>query len=115
MRQPAHDELVFTQQLHTVYAEVHALFFRAAGNNKGPGYQWANIARPAGLNWQLAQINVISGVDDLLTGRVFDHVGPHGQYFLEQRCFINEIAEALGRIRLSKIGQQLSDVPKCLY
>ena len=58
MGQPAHDQFISAEQLHAVDAEIHALFFGAAGNHQGPGHQRADVAGPAGLDRQSCQVDV---------------------------------------------------------
>jgi len=37
MRQPAHDDFVFADNLLAINAQILSLFVRAFGNNQGPG------------------------------------------------------------------------------
>ncbi len=105
MRQPAHDQFVTSQQLHAIDAEVHPLFFRAAGDHQRPGYQRANILRPAGLYGESREVHVLISQNDLLAGRLLDDVGTHGQYFFKKRRLVDKIFEAFWWIGLSQVGE----------
>ena len=58
MRQPAHDDLVRRDHLLAVDAEILARLVRPARDHQAPGDQRRDIAGPAGLDRQLAQIHV---------------------------------------------------------
>ena len=83
MRQPSHNQLVATNQLHAVNTEIHARLFWSSGDNQRPGNKRANIPGPAGLNRKFVQVDVISIDNNVLAGRTTDGLGPHVQYFLE--------------------------------
>ena len=50
MRQPSHDELVRTQQLHPVDAKIHAGFFGATSDDQWPRDERSHVTWPAGLD-----------------------------------------------------------------
>ena len=83
MRQPSHNQLVATNQLHTVNTEIHSRLLGASCDNQRPGDKWANIPGPAGLNRKFVQVDVIFIDNNILAGRTTDGLGPHVQYFLE--------------------------------
>ncbi len=112
MGQPAHDQLIAPKELHPVDAQIHALFFGAAGDHEGPGDQGADIVWPAGLNGQRGEVDLFAAQDDLLARRLFDHIGPHGQNFFEERRLVDEVFETLGWVRLPEIGQQFAHLAK---
>jgi hypothetical protein len=53
VREPAHDQLVATDELHAVDAEVLSRLAGSAGDDQGPGDQRAGVSGPAGLYRQL--------------------------------------------------------------
>jgi hypothetical protein len=60
VREPAHDQLVAADHLHAVDAEVLPRLLRPARDDQGPGDQRAGVAGPAGLDRQLAQVDVVA-------------------------------------------------------
>ena len=105
MRQPSHDELVGTQQLHPVDAKIHAGFFGATSDDQWPRDERSHVTWPAGLDRQGRKINVITPQNNVLAWRSTNNLRPHVQHFFEQRCFVDEVAHAFGRIGLSQIGE----------
>ncbi|MNQ86721.1 hypothetical protein D3C85_1019210 [compost metagenome] len=110
MAEPAHDQLVAADHLLTVDAEVLAFLVRPLGNGQAPGDQRRHIARPAVLDRQLAEVDVVARLDHFLTGRILEHLGRHGQHLAEDRQLGPGVLESLGRLRLLEEGQQLADL-----
>ena len=69
MGKPAHDEFVTTGDLLAVDTQVLTFFMRAFGNHQTPSQQRRDITRPAMLNRQTCQIDVVALPDNILTGR----------------------------------------------
>ena len=86
--QPAHDGAVLAQNLHPIDAQIEvilAVLARTLGDNQRPCDQGGRLARPAGLDRQLGQVDLIAGPDDLLNRGLLDHLGPHRHDGLDQR------------------------------
>lgn len=113
MRQPAHDELIFTNQLLTINAQILPLFMRPTGHGKPPGNERRSIFRPAGHNGNAVQIDVITRNNLLLTGRATKALRRHIQHLFELRKFVKEIAKAPRRFRFFQKGQQLTHFTQC--
>ena len=107
--EPAHDQLVAANHLLAVDAEVLAFLVRAFGDGQAPGDQRADIARPAGLHGQLAEVNIVAFFDHFLAGCVFEHLGRHAQHLLVDRQLVPGVLEAFWRLGLLEKGQQLAD------
>ncbi len=109
MAEPAHDDLVATDDLLAIDAEVLALLVGAFGDRQAPGDQRRDIARPAGLYRQHAEVDVIAFDDDLLAGRILDDLRRHGDDLAEDRQFGPGVLQALGWLGLFEKRQQLAD------
>ncbi|MNN12433.1 hypothetical protein D3C81_1254250 [compost metagenome] len=109
MAEPAHDHLVAANHLLTIDPQVLALFVRPAGHGQAPGNQRRDIARPAVLHRQHAEVDVVAFDDHFVAGGILDHFRCHRHDLLEDRQLRPGILEALGRLRLLEEGQQLAD------
>src|SRR5690606_7978402 len=111
MRQPAHDELVAADELLPVDAQVLAPGTRAARDGQPPGEQGSHVLRPAMLQGNAAEVNVIALDDDLLAGRPTDafraHV-PQGRFQRIDRA--DGLTKITGRFGLTQAGQQTANV-----
>src|ERR1700679_1426266 len=88
MFEPAHDGLVLVQYLHAIDAEIVIVLARVAGSlghHQRPGDQGCGLARPACLNRELAEIDIIAAPEDLLAGGMRLGFGVHRQHGLDQR------------------------------
>ena len=110
MWQPAHDDLVAPNDLLAVYAHVLPLLERTTGDDEGPCDQGSGIPRPAGLNWQLTEIDIIMQDFILLARRPADNFGRHIQYLFENRQLVPGIPKTFGNFRLSQRRQQFADI-----
>ena len=104
MRQPAHNQFVFANQLLAINPQVLPLFVRPTGHRQPPGDQRRGIFRPAGHNRDFPQVDVIALDDFLLTGGAAQTFGGHIQHLLKLRQLIKQIAETFGRLRLFQKG-----------
>ena len=109
MRQPAHNQLVFADELLAVNAQILAFFVRSARDGQAPCYQRRNVFRPAMLNRKLIQINVFAFPHDFLTRRVFHHVRRHAPNIFQQRQFGKCVFDTFGRFGFFQIRQRLPD------
>src|SRR6185369_8668562 len=66
MREPAHDDLVRSDDLLAVDAEILPRLVRPARDRESPGNQWSRVLRPAGLHRQAGKIDVLALPDELL-------------------------------------------------
>ena len=110
VRQPAHDELVAADDLLAVDAEVLPLLARTTGDGQAPGQQWADVARPAGLDRQLREVHRIALDHDLLARRLGDDFGRHRQDLFNQGQRLPGGAQALGRFGFFEEGQCLANL-----
>ena len=108
MRQPAHNQFVFADQLLAINPQVLPLFVRPAGYRQPPGDQRRGIFRPAGHNRDFIQVDIIALDDFLLTGGAAQAFGRHIQHLLELRQLIKQVAEAFWRLRFFQKGQQFT-------
>ena len=60
VRQPAHDALVAVEHLLAVDAQVLPWLVRALRDDQAPGDEWCHIARPAVLDGQAGQIDIVA-------------------------------------------------------
>ena len=104
---------VATEQLQSVYTQVQSFFIRAPGHHQWPGNQWAGIAGPAGLDGQLMKVYIGALFHMVLAGRVFYQLWPHIQHLFEHRCFAPGIAQPLGRVGLSQVGEKFANFSQC--
>ncbi|MDT4845895.1 hypothetical protein FQZ97_798970 [compost metagenome] len=111
VRQPAHDQLVGSQQLLAVDAQVLAAGVGPARDYKAPGQERRHVARPAGLDRQARQVHVLAFPHDFLAGGALDVLGAHvPQRRLQHRHLGQRVAQAPGRFGLAQRGKQLADV-----
>ena len=109
MREPAHDQPVAADHLLPVNAEVLSRLVRAARHRQTPGQQGADVAGPAGLDWQLRQIHVITFPHLLLTDRIAHHFRLHRHDLPQQRQFVPGVLQAFRRFRLLQLRQHLTE------
>jgi hypothetical protein len=112
MSQPAHDELPRSDQLLAVDAEVLPVagalgVLRPARDDQAPGEQGASIARPAVLDGPTTQVDVLTFLHLLLTGRTRHALGPHLPNRSEHFQQLAAVLEAAGRLGLAQSGEQL--------
>jgi hypothetical protein len=110
MGQPAHDELVRSDDLLPVDAQVLARLVGAPGDDQAPGEQGAHVTGPAGLDGQARQIHVLAFPHHLLAGGGAHFPGAHVEHLLQHRPLVPGILQAARRFRLLQVGQQLADL-----
>ncbi len=115
MAQPAHDDLVAADHLLTIDTQVLTLLVRPPGDRQAPGDQRRDVSGPAMLHGQHAKVDVVAFHNDLLAGRVLDHLGRHGDDLLEDRQLGPGIAQTLGRLGLLEERQQLADLAQLAH
>ena len=108
MRQPAHDELILTNQLLAVNTQILPFFMRTARDGQTPGDQRRSIFRPALHNGNFGQINRIAFQHFLLARRTAQAFGWHVQHLLKLRQLVEQIAEAFRWLWLFQKCQQLT-------
>ena len=113
MRQPAHDDLVRCDHLLAVDAEILARLVRPACDDQSPGDKRRDIAGPAVLDRQFAQVHLVALPHHLLTRRAGQHFGRHGEHLLQHRPFFPRILQAFGRLRFFQVGKQFAHVAQC--
>ena len=108
MGEPAHDQLVLTNELLAIDAQVLPFLMRTASNRQSPGNQRGSIFWPAGHDRDTRQINVVAFNDLLLAGCSAQALCRHIQDLPELRQLIEQIAKAFRRFRLFQKSQQLT-------
>ncbi len=83
--EPAHDDLVARQHLLAIDAEVLAFLFRSPCDHQCPGDERRGVFRPAGLDGQFAEVDVVGLDDMLLAGRGLHDLWRHIQHLAEYR------------------------------
>src|SRR5690606_14453418 len=77
MGKPAHDQLVAAYQLLAIDAQVLALGVGASGDDQAPCEQGGDVIRPAALQRNVVQVNVVTFQHDFLAGSVLDGFWTH--------------------------------------
>ena len=114
--QPAHDQPVRADDLLAVDAEVLPLLVRSAGDHQTPGDQRPGVPRPARLDRQTAEVDVLAFPNDLLAGCRPDAPGGHvPQRRLQHRHLAQGVLQPARRLRLLQRRQQLADVAQCRH
>ena len=110
VRQPAHDDLVASQYLLTIDAQVLPLLVRALGDHQAPGDQGRDIAGPAMLDGQARQVHVIAFPDDFLALRAAQLFRRHVPHGFHQRTEAQQVLEILRRFRFLQARQHMADL-----
>ena len=115
MRQPAHDDLVRPEHLLAVDAEVLPVLVRPLGDDQPPGNQRRDVTRPAVLDRQAGQVDILALPDDFLARRGRHRFRRHVHHLLEDRQLVPGVLQALGRLRLLEVGEQFADFAQRLH
>ena len=107
--QPAHDDLVGSDHLLAINAEVLALFVRAARDHQAPRNQRGRVSRPAGLYRQAAEIDIGALPYLFLAGSVRYHPGRHAEHLLHERQFVPHIPPAARGFGFFQVCEQFAD------
>ncbi len=113
MCQPAHQRGVAPGHLHAVDAEiviVLALVARPFGHDQRPGDERRRLARPAGLDREIAEIDVAAAQHHLLARRARHRARLHRHHRAQQRQHVERLAPAAGRLGLFQESQRLADL-----
>ena len=81
---------------------------RALGDDERPGDQRRRLARPAGLNREPGEIDVVAHEHDLLHRAITDSAGLHRAHRVEQRQHFDRLAPAARRLWLAQERQRLA-------
>ena len=102
------------EHLHSVHADVTRAGARVLGDHGRERDERRRVARPAGLNRQRAEIDVVAGDDDLLRrsppGRLRQRIRNRLQLFQAADL----VDEALRRLHLEHVLELLRDVVEAL-
>ena len=113
MFQPAHQGSVLPQFLHPVDTEVvivRLVFTGAFCHHQWPGDQRGRLSRPAGLDRQQIEVNILSGQDHFLTRSGFHRFRPHAHHGFKNRQHSHGFADALRGFRLAQEGKGFTDL-----
>ncbi len=111
MFQPAHEGAVAAEHLHAVDAEVEVVLLgraRPLGDHQRPGDERRRLARPAGLDRQLGEVDLGAALDHLLAGAVGHGLGLHGHDGLQQGQALPSLLQVARRFGLAQEGQGLA-------
>ena len=109
MREPAHDEFIAPEYLLAINTEVLPSFMRPFGHDQAPRQQRRDVTRPAVLDRQLCQIDVVTFEDDFMHRRVFFHFRTHVPNRFGHFTQLADFFQPCGRLRLFQIRQQLTN------
>ena len=109
MRQPAHDEAVFADDLLTVNAQILARLAGATGNYQAPGDKRRSVLRPAVLNGQFRQIHHRAFAHNLTARRIAHLRGRHVQQLPQHGTLFPRIAQVARRFGFFQIRQQAAN------
>src|SRR5437870_1990887 len=109
MREPAHDDAVSPDHLLAVDAEVVPLLLWTACDSEAPSDERPGVTGPAVLDRQAREIDVVSFAHALVAGRRRALLRRHVEQLLEEREFLPQVAQALGRLGLLQVREQLAD------
>src|SRR2546430_7854893 len=109
MREPAHDDTVSPDHLLAVDSEVLPLLLGTARDGEAPGDERPGVAGPAVLDRQAREIDVVSFAHGLVARRRGALLRRHVEQLLEEREFLPQVAQALGRLGLLQVREQLAD------
>ena len=113
MGEPTHDDFVRCDDLLAIDTEVLPGFLRAARDNKAPRNEWRRISRPARLNRQARQIDILALPYDLLASRSAHFFRRHCKHLFDNWCKAAHcIGETSWRRRFFKEGKELADLAK---
>ena len=117
MRQPAHDRFVSPEHLHPVDAEIEVVFLdalRPLGDDERPGDERRGLARPAGLDGKLREVDVAPLQHHLLAGGGGDGFRLHRHDGAQQGQHGDRLAEAARRFGLAQEGKRLAHFAQVL-
>jgi hypothetical protein len=98
------------EHLLAIDAEVLATLVRPARHRQSPGDQRRRVARPAELDRQTRQIDLLAFPDEFLARRRRAHARRHVEHLPEYRQLVPGVLEPLRRFRLLEVGEQLADL-----
>ncbi len=110
VREPAHDDLVATDDLLAVDPQVLPVVERPARRREPPRDQRRNVVGPAGLNRPVGKIDGRAFDDDLLARRIADGFRRHVQDFFDERQRAPRFADAARRLRRAQRGEQPAEL-----
>ena len=113
MLEPAHICGFGARHLHPVDAQVEcvlalALRVGALGDDQRPGDQGRRFARPAGLDRQLAEIDIVAGPHHLVHRPRGDGLGAHGHDRAQEWQLVPGVPQAARRFGLAQEGEGLT-------
>ena len=106
MSQPAHQRGVPARHLHAIDADIGTV--RPLGHDQRPGDQRRGLSRPAGLDRQFCQIDIVALQHDFLTGGAGNRLRLHRKHRLDHRQHGDGFAPAARRLGLTQKGELLA-------
>ncbi|MNU86027.1 hypothetical protein D3C71_757810 [compost metagenome] len=112
MRKPAHDQPVAAELLHPIDAEIDVvLILETAGDDKRPGDEWRGFARPAPLDRQFAEIDLVADQKLFLAARpagLAAHAERQGG--TQHRQFADRILQRCRRFWFAQISEKFGQI-----
>ena len=96
--------------LHPVHADVASAGSGVVRDHRGQGDERRRVVRPAGLDRERVQVNVVAGEHDLLAGAAAHRLRPRVGDRLQLQQPLGLLDQALGRLHLEHVGELLTDV-----
>ncbi len=115
MGKPSHDELVRSDQLLAVDAEVLTRLARPARHRQSPRDERSCIVGPARLDRKARKVHVLSLPHDLLARGARNFLRGHVHHLPSDRNpALDHVAKSLGRFGFPEERQELSDIAQRL-
>src|SRR6266700_5021152 len=115
MGKPSHDELVRSDQLLAVDAEVLARLARPASYRQSPRNERSCVVGPTRLDRKARKVHVLSLPHHLLARSARNFLRGHVHHLSSDRNpALEHVAKSLGRFRFPEEREQLSDVAQRL-
>src|SRR2546430_10550968 len=112
---PSHDELVRSDELLAVYAEVQARLVRPARHRQSPRNEGPCVVGPARLDREARKVRVLSLPHHLLARSARNFLRGHVHHLSSDRNpALEHIAKSLGRLRFPEEREELSDIAQRL-